>query len=182
MEVHIVTLSIQRWCLAYFRSFLLKIFLDLLIHGDYNEHVFSVTSIINQNGQLLLQLAILVLFVSMFLQAPATVHFFFNPFQFIFLFAMIFIIPPCLISAVSIFDSFFQEVIDFPQHFRLALLMNGLCMRRIVIAFSPLENCLLGTAIEPDGVFSPGNIEYFFSIRSHSQRIHRRLAFFDGIS
>lgn len=40
MEVHIVTLSIQRWCLAYFRSFLLKIFLDLLIHGDYNEHVF----------------------------------------------------------------------------------------------------------------------------------------------
>ena len=142
----------------------------------------SVTSIINQNGQLLLQLAILVLFVSMFLQAPATVHFFFNPFQFIFLFAMIFIIPPCLISAVSIFDSFFQEVIDFPQHFRLALLMNGLCMRRIVIAFSPLENCLLGTAIEPDGVFSPGNIEYFFSIRSHSQRIHRRLAFFDGIS
>ena len=76
----------------------------------------------------------------------------------------------------------FQEVIDFPQDFRLALLMNGLCMRWIVITFSPLENCLLGTAIEPDGVFSPGNIEYFFSIRFHSQRIHRRLAFFDSIS
>lgn len=38
----------------------------------------SVTSIINQNGQLYLQLAILVLFVSMFLQTPATVHFFFS--------------------------------------------------------------------------------------------------------
>lgn len=37
----------------------------------------SVTSIISQNGQLYLQLAILVLFVSMFLQTPATVHFFF---------------------------------------------------------------------------------------------------------
>lgn len=36
-----------------------------------------VTSIINRNGQLYLQLAILVLFVSMFLQTPATVHFFF---------------------------------------------------------------------------------------------------------
>ena len=123
MEVHIVTLSIQRWCLAYFRSFLLKIFLDL-----------------NQNGQLLLQLAILVLFVSMFLQAPATVHFFFNPFQFIFLFAMIFIIPPCLISAVSIFDSFFQEVIDFPQHFRLALPFGAADERPLYAADS---DCLL---------------------------------------
>lgn len=66
-----------------------------------------VTSNINQNGQLYLQLAILVLFVSMFLQTPATVHFFFDSFQFIFLFVMIFIIPPCLVSAVSIFDGFF---------------------------------------------------------------------------
>lgn len=39
----------------------------------------SVTSIISQNGQLYLQLAILVLFVSMFLQTPATVHFMLLP-------------------------------------------------------------------------------------------------------
>ena len=72
----------------------------------------QITESIFLDEAIMLQL-LLVLFVSMFLQTPATVHFFFNPFQFIFLFAMIFIIPPCLISAVSIFDGFFQEVVDF---------------------------------------------------------------------
>lgn len=49
----------------------------LLIAHFHCPITSSVTSIINQNGQLYLQLVILVLFVSMFLQTPATVHFFF---------------------------------------------------------------------------------------------------------
>lgn len=49
----------------------------LLIAHFHCPITSSVTSIINQNDQLYLQLAILVLFVSMFLQTPATVHFFF---------------------------------------------------------------------------------------------------------
>lgn len=68
---------------------------------------------------------------------------------------MIFVIPPGLIATASIFDSFFQELIDFPQDFRLMLLIDSFRMRQIVIFRSSFENCFLGIAIETDAFFSP---------------------------
>ena len=95
---------------------------------------------------------------------------------------MIFVIPPGLIATVSIFDSFFQELIDFSQDFRLMLLIDSFRMRQITIFLPSRKNCFLGITIESNSVFSLENIENFPSIGSHSQRIHRGSAFFDGIS